>query len=74
MKKINLKSIVYKEEKFYVAQSLNVDVSSFGETKKQALSNLTEALELYFEDMDTNSSSFNKVERPEIVSSAISYA
>jgi len=74
MKKINLKSIVYKEGKLYVAQSLNVDVSSFGETKKQALINLTEALELYFEGMDTNSLSFNKVECPEIVSSAISYA
>ena len=35
----------------YVAQSLNVDVSSFGESKQEALTNLREALELYFEDV-----------------------
>jgi predicted RNase H-like HicB family nuclease len=29
---------------------LNVEVSSFGKTKKEALNNLNEALELYFED------------------------
>jgi predicted RNase H-like HicB family nuclease len=52
MKKISLKSIVWKEEKHYVAQCLNVDVSSFGSTKKAAESNLKEALELYFEGND----------------------
>ena len=31
------------------AQCLDVDVSSFGETKLEALQNLDEALELYFE-------------------------
>ncbi len=35
----------------YVAQCLNVDVSSFGDTEVEALDNLREALELYFEDM-----------------------
>lgn len=33
-----------------MAQCLNVDVSSFGKTKTEALKNLKEALELYFED------------------------
>ena len=47
---INLGHIVWKEEQYYVAQCLNVDVSSFGETKQEALTNLNEALELYFED------------------------
>jgi predicted RNase H-like HicB family nuclease len=48
MRKINLKNVVWKEGKYYVAQCLNVDVSSFGKTKKEALSALEEALELYF--------------------------
>lgn len=51
MKALNLQSVVYKEGKYYVAQCLNVDVSSFGDTESEALANLKEALELYFEDM-----------------------
>ena len=49
-KMVNLENIVWKEGKYFVAQCLNVDVSSFGETKGEALENLKEALELYFED------------------------
>lgn len=49
--KNDLKNIVWKEGKYYVAQCLNVEVSSFGKTKKEALSALDEALELYFEDI-----------------------
>ena len=51
MKALNLQSVVYQEGKYYVAQCLNVDVSSFGSTESEALTNLKEALELYFEDM-----------------------
>ncbi len=65
MTKINLKNVVWKEEKFYVSQCLNVDVSSFGNTKKEALENLNEALELYFED--TKAPKIVKIERPELV-------
>ncbi|MEK7624892.1 MAG: type II toxin-antitoxin system HicB family antitoxin [Patescibacteria group bacterium] len=50
MRKIDLKSVVWKEGKFYVSQCLEVDVSSFGKTRKEALAMLQEALELYFED------------------------
>ncbi len=46
------KNVVWKEGEHYVAQSLNVDVSSFDDTKEGALKNLREALELYFEDVD----------------------
>jgi predicted RNase H-like HicB family nuclease len=46
------KNVVWKEGEHYVAQSLNVDVSSFGATKTEALVHLREALELYFEDSD----------------------
>ena len=50
MKTTELENIVWKEDKFYVAKCLNVEVSSFGESKEEALNNLQEALELYFED------------------------
>jgi predicted RNase H-like HicB family nuclease len=42
--------VVYREEEFFVAQCLNVDVSSFGATRAEAAANLKEAVELYFED------------------------
>ncbi|NCS98571.1 hypothetical protein GW764_00105 [Candidatus Parcubacteria bacterium] len=47
-KSLQLNNIVWKEGKHYVAQCLNIDISSFGNTRKKALSNLEEALELYF--------------------------
>jgi len=50
MKKLDLHSVVYKEGKYFVAQCLDVDVSSFGESEAEALANLQEALELYFAD------------------------
>jgi len=42
--------IVWKEDKYFVSLCLNVNVSSFGETIESAISNLKEAVELYFED------------------------
>ena len=50
MSKTVYQSVVYKEGKYYVSQCLNVDVSSFGTSEKEALANLKEALELYLED------------------------
>jgi len=41
--------IVWQEGKYYVSQCLNVTVSSFGETIDEAVNNLKEAVELYFE-------------------------
>lgn len=41
---------IYREDEFFVAQCLNVDVSSFGPTRTEALAALREAVELYFED------------------------
>ena len=51
MRKIDLKSVVWKEGSHYISQCLEVDVSSFGKTKKEALANLQDALKLYFEDI-----------------------
>jgi predicted RNase H-like HicB family nuclease len=44
---------VYREEELFVAQCLNVDVSSFGSTREQAIANLKEAVELYFDGETT---------------------
>lgn len=44
-----LKYVVYREDRYFVSQCLNVDVSSFGETVDEAIANLKEAVELYFE-------------------------
>lgn len=45
---------VYREDAFMVAQCLNVDVSSFGGTRDEAVANLKEAVELYFEGESGN--------------------
>lgn len=50
----NIKYVVYKEEKYYVSQCLNVDVSSFGESIDDAIASLKEAVSLYFEDEKDN--------------------
>jgi len=41
--------VAWKEGKYYVAQCLNVDVSSFGKTMEEASKNIKEAVELYLE-------------------------
>jgi len=41
---------VTHEQPWYVARCLEVEVASQGETGEEALANLKEALELYFED------------------------
>jgi len=72
MKKLNLKNVLWKEGKYYVAQCLNVDVSSFGKTKAEASKNLKEALDLYFEDV--NVSKVKKINCPIIVEQKLQYA
>lgn len=62
MKKINLKNVVWKEGKYFVAWNLNTAVSSFGKTKKEALESLQEALELHLEAVAP--SKINQIFRP----------
>ncbi|MFZ5559300.1 MAG: type II toxin-antitoxin system HicB family antitoxin [Patescibacteria group bacterium] len=64
--------VTWKEGKYYVAQCLNIDVSSFGKTRKQALKNLKEAVELYLEDIPK--SKIVKVEQPCISIQELKYA
>ena len=40
---------VWREGDWFVSQCLEVDVASQGETEEEALANLKEALELYYE-------------------------
>ena len=72
MKKLNLKNIIWREGKHYVAQCLNVDIFSFGKTKTEASKNLKEALELYFED--ANTSKVREIDEPVIVEQKPQYA
>ncbi len=72
MKKIDLKNVVWKEGKYYVAWNLNTAISSFGKTRKEALESLEEALQLHFED--TSPSLIHKVEHPNLVPIALKYA
>ena len=69
---LSLKSIIWKEGKYYVAQCLNVDISSFGKTKDETMKNLDEAVDLYFEDAKVVN--LPKVESPEIISRRVKYA
>ena len=41
---------LHREDADYVAQCLDVEVSSFGATKEEAVRMLKEAIELYLED------------------------
>lgn len=72
MEKATLQNVVWKEGEHYVAQCLNVDVSSFGKTRVEAIDNLQEALELYFEDQPK--AMITHVERPTIVKHQMAYA
>lgn len=42
--------IIWKEKNWFVARCLEVEIASQGKTKKEALKNIEEAIELYFED------------------------
>jgi predicted RNase H-like HicB family nuclease len=67
-----LQIVVWQEGKYFVSQCLDVDVSSFGETKDEAVANLHEALDLYFEDADPESVS--NIMNPEILPISLKYA
>lgn len=64
MTDLAVQAVVYREDTHYVAQCLNVDVSSFGDTETKALANLKEALELHFEDAPIGT--IISVESPEV--------
>jgi predicted RNase H-like HicB family nuclease len=48
---LHLIAAVTREDEWYVARCLQVEVTSQGDSIEDALSNLREALELHFEDV-----------------------
>ena len=64
--------ITWKEDKYYVAQCLNVDVSSFGKTHEEAMENLKEAIDLYLEDAPKEA--IIEIEQPAISVREFQYA
>lgn len=48
--KSGLHALLWQEHNWYVVKCLEVEVASQGKTKKEALKNIEEAVELYFED------------------------
>lgn len=47
---IKISVLIQKEENWYVAKCLENSVASQGKTIEEAISNLREAIELYYED------------------------
>lgn len=70
--KTEFKNVVWKEGDYFVAQCLNIDISSFGESKAEALKNLNEAIELFMEDASIDN--LTEIESPEIIYSQIEHA
>lgn len=50
IKKFGMNALVWREGAWYVAKAVEMEVASQGKTVVQALRNLEEAIELYFED------------------------
>ena len=62
MKQIH--SVVWKENDLFVAKALEVEVASQGMSENEAIRNLEEALELYFED--NSDQEITKVSQPRL--------
>lgn len=67
----NLHYVIWKEGKWFVARCLEVEVASQGESEKVAVKNLTEALELYFED--EKQPTLAKIEHPRVQTFSLSF-
>ena len=52
---------IWQEDGWFIAQCVEVDVASQGETEDEALENLRDALELHFHAAGSNSSSTNSL-------------
>ncbi len=43
-------ALVWQEDDLFVAKTVEIELASQGKTKKEALKNLEEAIDLYFQD------------------------
>lgn len=66
MSKTDLKAIVWKEENWFVAKALGVEVASQGKTRKEAIQNLQEAVDLLLEDDELKIPNYLVPNSPEI--------
>lgn len=60
--KSGLHALVWKEGSWYVAKCVEVELASQGKTRQFALTNLDEALELYFENEKIKTPLFSNLE------------
>lgn len=51
-KKLRITAAITREDKFFVARCLEVEITSQGESIDEAMNNLREAVELYYEDQE----------------------
>ena len=68
MSKNDLKAIVWKEGVWFVAKALGLEVASQGKSRKEAIENLQEAVDLLLEDEDIKISAHLVPDNPEIIS------
>lgn len=61
--KKTLHAIIWKEDTLFVAKFLELELASQGKTKKEALTNLKEALDLYLEDEPLKKFYLPKIEK-----------
>lgn len=66
MVNLNYHALVWKEGKWYVSRSLELAVASQGKTRKEAIANLQEAVELYIEDEEPYNFSLPPISQPQI--------
>ncbi len=50
MKRKTINALVWKEDNLFVARAVGIELASQGKTRKEALENLQEALDLLLED------------------------
>ena len=62
MKNKTLHTVVWKENTLFVAKFLELELASQGKTKKEAVNNLKEALELYLDGESTDKLSLPRIE------------
>lgn len=63
MKKQTLHTIIWKEDKIFVAKFLEIEIASQGKTREEAAKNLKEALELYLEGENIANLPFPSVDK-----------
>jgi len=70
---IELSVITYPEDDMYVSEVPVINVASQGKTVEKSISNLQEAVELYFEDENVEKIMEEKFPIPKIMTSIMSF-